>query len=427
MSNACLAARSGRSFEFAQVGLPPRSGVWAVCCLCVSIGLWSSLLVSNARSQSNPLGVAEAKAPEVRVETNTRPRVLLDSYHAHNFLHRGLQEHEYRYHQYSGLRRAAKLLTNRGCEVDELLVGPVSDKTLQDVDLFVFNLPSMDRPPLLVTEVVALENFVRSGGGILFIIDHSNCYYHQYNLLPLWYPLGLTSTFETVCVEDPAHRLSNFGTGWTLIDDFADHEITADVRNIATQTGGRVVGGGEIAWTAEDAWADSGATPLYGDGETGLYGDWRRSDGEDSGKQAVAQARQIGQGRVCVIADQNCVGDAFISYVDNWKFWLGACKWTGKLEYEQPTQPTAPTLQITCYEPFDGSAIQQDHQSQATSLVYAPEALPAVLGVDWGSNDPEKLYNFWVWIDRYHWVGGSDIDSRPPEYQIGRRTLLADY
>lgn len=421
-----MVASLGRFLEHLQVIQPLRSGLAAGCWLCASVGLWSSLLVPTARSQPAFTGRDTPPASENRLERKAQPKVLFDSYHAHNFLHRGLREHEYGYHQYSGLRRAAKLLTNRGCDVDELLVGPISEKTLKDVDLFVFNLPSMDRPPLLVTEVIALENFVRSGGGILFVIDHSNCYYHQYSLLPLWYPLGLTSTFETVCVADPSYRLSASGTGWTLIDDFADHEITRGIRHVAIQTGGRVVGGGEIAWTSELAWADAGATPLYGDGDIGLYGDWRRSDGEGRGKQAIAQARVIGQGRVCVISDQNCLGDAFISYADNWKFWLGACKWAGKLEYQRPSE-TFPGLQIHCYEPFGSSAIGSKRVLSTETAVGASEVLPVALNADFGSSDPDRLYNFWVWINRYHWAGGSDVDSRPPEYQSGSRMLIGDF
>ncbi len=342
-----------------------------------------------------------------------KPRVLFDSYHAHNFLHRGLKEREYSYHQYSALRRAAKLLENRGCVVDELLIGPVSEEILHEVDLFVLNLPSMDRPPLLVSEVIAIENFVRGGGGILFVTDHSNCYYHQYQLLPLWRPLGLIPTFETVCIVDRATSLSSTGSGWALIRDFAEHDITSDIRYVATQTGGRVIGEGEIAWTAEQAWADAGATPLYGEGDPGgLYGDWQLSVSEDTGKQAIALARDVGAGRVCVIADQNCLSDAFIAYADNWKFWLNACHWTGRLQYETPRKKI-PAIQIDCYEPL--------------GLVDSPSSeVGDKRRFDFGADDPEQLFPFWVWMNRFHWVGAGDIESRPPETVATDKLLLVD-
>ncbi|GAB5404515.1 MAG: hypothetical protein Aurels2KO_27460 [Aureliella sp.] len=269
----------------------------------------------------------------------------------------------------------------------------------------------MDRPPLLVSEVLAIENFVRGGGGILFITDHSNCYYHQYQLLPLWRPLGLVPTFETVCVTDHATSLSSTGSGWALIGDFADHEITAGIRFVATQTGGRVVGEGAIAWTAKEAWADKGATPLYGEGDPGgLYGDFQQSANEDAGKQAVALAKKVGGGRVCVVADQNCVSDAFIAFADNWKFWLNACGWTGRLQYEAPKDIGA-RIQIDCYEPLSTTKSSRSDELRK---------------FDFGADDPDQLFPFWVWMNRYYWVGASDLESRPPETMCDAKVLIAD-
>ncbi len=183
---------------------------------------------------------------------------MFDSFHAHNFLERGLVPGEHTYHRITSLRRAASLLTDRELEVREMLVGPWTPDKLEGVRLIVLNLPSMDRPPWLVSEIETVERFVRDGGGMLFITDHSNCYYHQYHLLPLWQRLGLIPTFETTCERTEKNLLAHSGPGWLLIRDFSEHPLTQNVRYFGIQTGGRVVGEGIVARTSSAAWADAG-------------------------------------------------------------------------------------------------------------------------------------------------------------------------
>ncbi len=225
-------------------------------------------------------------------------------------------------------------------DVRELLVGPITSDRLKDVQLVILNLPSMDRPPWLTSEIDAVEKFIRQGGGMIFITDHSNCYYHQYHLLPLWQRLGLTPTFETACERTDTNKLAQGGPGWLLVRDFQQHPVTENVRFFATQTGGRVVGDGVIARTSPNAWADQGMSPLYGEGNPGLLGDLRMSDGEEQGAQGIVLAKTIGRGRVVIIADQNALGDAQISYADNWRLWLNACNWAGQLKIQ--TSPLTP-------------------------------------------------------------------------------------
>ncbi len=308
------------------------------------------------------------------------PTVLFDSYHAHNFLDRGLQPGEHLYHHLTGLRRAAGLLRQRQVEVGELLIGPITPQRLSGVKLIVVNLPSADRPPWLVSEIEAVVNFVRAGGGIIFITDHSNCYYHQYHLLPLWERLGLIPTFETVCEREPTCRLTPGGEGWLLVRQFEPHPVTESVRYLAIQTGGRVVGQSIVARTSPQAWADAGATPMYAEGPIGLYGDMKYSDSEESGAQGIVLARAIGQGRVVVISDQNAIGDMQISYADNWRLWLNACKWAGNLKYASVGLGPRPTL-LLCHNP---------HQIHVRTLIRSFRKSPIAMRTPISPKDPGK-------------------------------------
>ena len=338
------------------------------------------------------------------------PVVLFDSYHAHNFIHRGLRSGEYSYHSITGLRRAVELLRQRGCEVRETLVGPITKELLSGVNCIVINLPSMDRPPFLVDEVILLEEYVRLGGGIVFITDHSNCYYHQYHLLPLLNRLGIRPTFETVCELGSPHQLSDQGPGWLLIDQFQPHPITRTLHAIAIQTGGRVIGDSVIASTGPMAWADMGAVPFYGDGDIGLYGDMTYSSAEERGPQGIVLAQEIDAGRVTVISDQNCLGDALIAYADNHRLWLNSVSWTGRIELELKSPASAQhqdRWNAWCWEPI--SVVPKSDSTQNR--------------FQWGGDDEHQFHSFWVWLNRTQWTEASDQLRNPSELQ-GMRELL---
>lgn len=377
------------------------------------------------------------------IRPGARPVVLFDSYHAHNFIHRGLVPDEHTYHQFVGLRRAAKLLEQRGCEVRELIVGPLTTKSLMDVQLVVLNLPSMDRPPWLVSEIDAIEQYIRGGGGMIFITDHSNCYYHQYHLLPLWDRLGLIPTFETVCEDTVSCRLAPTRPSWLLVRKFESHPVTVGVRYFGAQTGGRVSGAGIVAWSSDQAWADAGAVPLYGEGNPGLFGDMSYAESEERGEQGIILARTIDNGRVVVIADQNSMGDAFMSYADNWQLWLNACQWSGNWQWpiEKPAaqrasdssvqadrlDPANSQQALTTFDQLVGMAADRNQSPSLLADSWQVDCWePLKCGeFRWGGGESDQYYYFWCWMNRWTWVSAGEESARPPEFAQGRRMLLA--
>ncbi|MCC6507496.1 MAG: hypothetical protein IT423_00205 [Pirellulaceae bacterium] len=387
-------------------------------------------------------GAQSATQSGIETDDQTNPVVLFDSYHAHNFLDRGLVPGENTYHGITGLRRAAKLLTQRGVDVGELIVGPVTLPRLQGVKLVVLNLPSMDRPPWLVSEIEAIEKYIRAGGGMIFITDHSNCYYHQYHLLPLWERLGLVPTFETVCETEPSCLLSPGGSGWLLVRQFEPHPVTDGIDYFAIQTGGRVAGDGVVAWTSPQAWADVGAAPRYGEGNVGLFGDMRRTENEELGKQGIVLARTIDRGRVVVISDQNAIGDGQISYADNWRLWINACAWAGQLAITNTPVPASAQKTDSDSQRRDAATLPSLDQLPAFDQLLAGEPdrnAPPTLAegswqiecweplakgpFHWGGNAPEQYYNFWCWLNRWCWASAHQRPSNT--YPAGRKLLIA--
>ena len=398
-------------------------------CTPPTLSLQSTL--SNAATPATTAIAAPAQDASSKTRSDEQPKVLFDSFHAHNFLDRGLLPGEHTYHHYTGLRRAVAMLSDRQVDVSELIVGPITAERLKDVKLIVLNLPSMDRPPWLMSEIEVVERYIRAGGGMIFITDHSNCYYHQYHLLPLWQRLGLIPTFETTCERTKKNLLSRHGPAWFVVHDFDKHPVTEGVRYYGMQSGGRVVGEGIIARTSPEAWADAGASPLYGEGNVGLSGDLRYSESEATGAQGVILAKSIDRGRVVVLCDQNALGDAQISYADNWRLWLNACKWAGQLKIDtnpltidkmaklqvdrQSAQAERDQQTATPFDQLVG--VEPDRNANPTLRAgsWQIECWEDISGGNfhWGGTDDEQFYYFWCWLNRWCWASAHEQPSNP--------------
>src|ERR1041385_8477781 len=101
-------------------------------------------------------------------------RILVDSIHAHNWLKE--RPDEYSYHYNYGYRKGFAYLRSRGVVVDEAVRGSIDAKRLAGCRMLFINLVSADLPPFKLSEIDAITSFVRSGGGLFVITDHSNCY-----------------------------------------------------------------------------------------------------------------------------------------------------------------------------------------------------------------------------------------------------------
>ena len=330
------------------------------------------------------LGVFEGNVVSASQKPLEKPiKIVVDSYHSHNFINIPSDADMYNYHNVYGFRHLFRYLESRGATVDEITGGPLTKKTLAEADMLFINLTSMDLPPFRMSEIKAIKQYVEGGGGLLVVTDHSNCYYHAYKLTQLFDELAVDVTTETACDVAP-QTLAN-GNGWIVIDRFKPHPVTQGVKAIAMMTGGSVDDRYGVAFTSDKAWGDQWIVHPYGEGDTpGFYGNWTLDKGERTGKLAVMLAKNYGRGRVVVVGDQNMWGDAFCNYADNYRFWLNSVAWlTGEAQiadakiYEQWQKP-----RILAYEKY----------SQAV----------------WGNCDEGGHFNLFVLLGRNFWTFASD-------------------
>lgn len=310
-------------------------------------------------------------------------RVLVDSLHANNYLSCGLSPDEYSYHRAQGPRLAFEYLKAQGVAVDEMSSGRIDAARLKPYGMLFLNLVSAERPPFLVSEIVAIRDYVAGGGSLLVISDHSNCYFHSHRLAPLLAEMGIESFTDTAC-DVPPHTIGS-GNGWLSITRFADHPVTRGLRRLGIQTGGRVDERYAVAFTSDAAWADRWATSDYGEENApGFYGDFRYGDGEVQKSLGVVLAREFGRGRIVIVADQNLLGDPFLHYADNYRLWINAAAWL--LQNESLADP---------------GAYLSRRDRRVTFFEQRGEALI-------GSSDNDGYLNAFHWVARRHWTFASD-------------------
>lgn len=311
------------------------------------------------------------------------PTILVDAVHANDFSLLGLRPHVYSYHQNQGFRRGFEYLEARGFRRDLFVDGRLTPERLSGRRLLFLNLVSAERPPLLVSEIATIRQYVNSGGSLLVITDHSNCYYHAYRLQPLFVELGLETFTATACEEPPL--TIGGGYGWIAVRRFERHPLTIDLDCLAMQTGGCVDPRYAVAWTSERAWADAWRAGLYGeDNAPGFYGNFSRDVGEHAGPLGVVLARDFGEGRIVVVADQNIFGDVFIHYADNYRLWLNAMAWLLRDDslrsfaaYERSRSP-----KVLFYERPDRAAF--------------------------GADNSQGYYYAMAFLNRYYWTFAND-------------------
>ena len=253
--------------------------------------------------------------------------VLIDMRHAHDFSDYPLTLDDRYYHRIYSFHRAFSYLKSQGVRVEKYESDePLSPQVLSRCKTLFLNLPSGDKAPFFVSEIIAIRDFVEAGGSLFLIVDHTNCYFHQSRLHPLLHELDVEPQFYCVCDADQS--LGSSGVGWIYIDTFDAHPITQGLRQIAFQTGGGVDPRFAVAWSGPSSWQDAAGIPIYGEADVGFFGNFIRDQNEPIGPSGVLLAKNQKEGKIVVVGDQNLFSPFFLQYLDVYRLWINAFAWT---------------------------------------------------------------------------------------------------
>ena len=300
--------------------------------------------------------------------TGTVTRVLEDNVHTikqNSTLI--LNENDFRYTHMYGFDRLFNHLHRYGYAHDRLVSGRFTKELLSNYDVLFINLVDDTRPGFSEEEIAAVEDFVKNGGGLFVIADHTNVYNHAEMTNPLLAPYDITIRYE-IAVDVAPHSVS--GLGWILVSDLREHPVNNDIYEYSLETGGPLDGPGGIGFTSPQGWGDAWDPNM----EEGYYGNWTKDPGEPSGPQSVVQAVEYGQGRVVVVGDQNIFGDPYLFFIDNSGLAFNAFEWLAHRENDSPHLKDQPSegLNIRIDTKADdlnmGKSGQNDHYTFYTNL-----------------------------------------------------------
>ncbi len=221
--------------------------------------------------------------------------------------------------------------------------------TLDGASALFINLPSGDGPGFRWSEVRAIDRFVRAGGGLFLVSDHSDCYAHGDMLAQLAEVLGFS--LPPVTAVDAQYGLGPRARAWFETVQVLPHEVTLGVSRLAVMTAGSVVGLQPVVTTSFAGFADR-FEPGRKAESAGFTGDLERSDDEPAGPVPVVAAGEVGLGRVVVIADQNALGATLIGYGDNHQLFVNAMSWVTRRALSTPF-PRVTTVGPGCADSSD--------------------------------------------------------------------------
>lgn len=351
---------------------------------CAIIG-WLGLFASTAVAQT----------PTTQPTTRPALRILVDSIHAHNFL-QDENARAYEYHQAYGHRTFFNFV-RKFAAVEEIKEGRITAERLKGVSALFINLVSPDLPPFYVDEILAIREFIQQGGGLFVIVEHSSCYFSAQKIGPLLDALDIRNYNETAC-DDAPQRLAQ-SPGWLAISHFKPHPVTRDVGWYAMQTGGTIDDRFAIATLSENGWGDLWTMQAFGETPIGLghYGNWTRDAGERAGALGVCVAKEIGQGKVFILADQNMMGDPWLQFAGNYRMALNGMGWlcndmdriNGKAYYDSFDR------HALFYEPFGNFNFGDLAVNGCSNLFMALSRHGAVFAFD----DLKMAYDTLVFLD----------------------------
>ncbi len=401
--------------------------------------LSQNVTVQN-EEKASPLDVPQAVAQESLSSgstpsgyVSTRARmidVLIDMRHAYDYSDYPLTIDDRQYHRIYSFHQAFAYLKSQGLQIEKYESDePLSEEYLSRCKTLFLNLPSGDKEPFLLSELIAIKRYIEKGGSAFFIVEHTNCYFHQSRLKPLFHELDIIPQYYGIC---DATQNIGLGYGWIYLNKFTPNPITKNLRQIAFQTGGGVDPRNAVVWSSDQSWQDAANIPSYGEADLGYFGNFSQDEGELVGSSGAVLAKEIGLGKVVVVGDQNIFSSFFLQYLDNYRLWINSFAWL--LDNPELANPQryieagTKTRRIICWEELGRNAKKFGNpDSRGYYNLYA--FLCRYFNVFCIANDDSELgldSNVLLWLDASEKTSEEAVRYACKQIEEGRTLLILD-
>lgn len=176
-------------------------------------------------------------------------------------------------------------------DVERWASGPLTDAVLANRDVLIVKTPTQ---PFTDAEVSAVERFVRAGGGLMLIGDHTNLFGMTTHLNKLARPFGLAF------VRDDTFALPNEAQSHWREPSWLSHPVAADIRRFEFETSCTL----DVPLTARAPMIGYGLGADPADySRPGFFGNIHLDDKDDFGFFVQHAVLDYKRGRVAVLSD----------------------------------------------------------------------------------------------------------------------------
>lgn len=237
-----------------------------------------------------------------------------------------------------GYARLRDLLERDGFTVRIRENGRLSSATLRDVDALFIGLMSFEALELSDTETKAILDFVRRGGGLHMLVDHTNTYNNAVRANRILDAFGIRARHDTINDPDAAKA------SWVESRDVARHPVTEGLSGVVTLSGCSLDTKDGVVFTSRKAYSEPG------DDQADRFEPLDPTQVPVRGPLAVAAAIDYGEGRVFVLADANAYGSVWLFVRDNERLALNAFRWLADVDLKRK-EPPSERVRILVHEP----------------------------------------------------------------------------
>jgi len=165
-----------------------------------------------------------------------------------------------------------------------------------------------------------LLEWVKQGGGLFAIAEHTNAHYMAEVLNKLFKDLPVKVRLDSICDTNQPGLVS---PSWVDIPITKKHPTTEGVSEYRFFNGASLETPHGVLFSSESSWSDK-----YNEKDNPIHnGNKKRDEGELSGPLAAAAAFEYGKGRVVVLGDHNAMSNPTMYWGDHYRFVMNSMRW----------------------------------------------------------------------------------------------------
>lgn len=291
--------------------LSPRVKKILLSVILHSLAVIALLVVMNGANSVIQFGITGHKGANVYYDATHGARHLWN---------RDNRRHRVAYHTVSGFSRFFNALKDEGYRVHAETSDCFNRSILDKYDIFFVGEQTYHARFMTDTEQKNLIDWVKDGGSLFALIEHTNAHYMEEVFNQLFKDLPVKARIDSIADLNQTMPLS---PTWVDMPIIGKHPVTKGVKEYRFYNGGSLDTKHGVLFSSKTSWSDranESARPIHNGNKT-------RDPDELSGPLAGAAAFTHGKGKVVVISDHNAMSNPTMYWGDHYRFVMNSMDW----------------------------------------------------------------------------------------------------